>query len=77
MAGLSQRTVAKLLNVSNTNCISRWEKGLTTPPLTIVLQLSIIYNTSPIHLYLELWESLKQDISLDLDFQENLFSSTP
>jgi hypothetical protein len=64
MAGLSQRDVAALLQFKTTDCISRWEKGVGTPPVVILLQLSLLYAASPIHLYVDLWESLKQEISL-------------
>ena len=64
MAGMSQRDVAEVLNTKTTVCISRWEKGICFPSLDVVFKLSLLYTTSPIHLYFDLWELLKQEISI-------------
>jgi transcriptional regulator with XRE-family HTH domain len=45
MMRLSQTEVAEKLKHSNTNLISRWERGVTLPSLENVLKLSVIYKT--------------------------------
>ena len=44
--GYSQQEVAKLLHVNQT-AVSQWERGVTTPPISILLALCDLYNTTP------------------------------
>lgn len=62
MAGLSQKRVAKLMHFKNTNSISQWEKGASCPSLQQIFRLSLLYKTVPMHLYFELWQSLKEEM---------------
>src|SRR5688500_1884045 len=66
LAGYSQRQVAKLLGLYDSNCISRWERGLCYPALQYLFKLSFLYKTLPNHLYHELYQHWKQEcISLE------------
>ena len=60
LAGLSQIEAAKLIGVSNSNCISRWEKGLGIPPGRLLLALGVAYETLPHHFYPEVMETFRQ-----------------
>lgn len=45
--GLSQTEVADLLGFSSSQFISNWERGLSTPPLDKLKQVTIILNIKP------------------------------
>ncbi|MBM3282954.1 helix-turn-helix transcriptional regulator [Candidatus Gottesmanbacteria bacterium] len=42
---LTQRDVAKILNIKNASMISRWEKGVCLPGTINLLRLAILYRT--------------------------------
>lgn len=62
--GYSQKKVARILGLSDTSTISRWEHGLTFPGMLQVFRLSRIYNTQPQELFDELWKSLEPEFGL-------------
>ena len=70
MAGYTQKEVAIFLNLSHTENILRWEKGIVLPGLIYLFQLSQLYKV-PIHeLYIDVWELLKDDIDLKIQQYE-------
>lgn len=42
--GLSQVEVAKSLGYTSAQFVSNWERGISRPPITTILQLSKIYG---------------------------------
>src|SRR6266542_1577854 len=62
LAGLSQKKVSKLLDVSICS-LSRWEKGHAMPNMLHVLQLCVLYRAYPHQLYFEVWEALKKEFA--------------
>jgi transcriptional regulator with XRE-family HTH domain len=45
--GISQAKVAEKLNYSSPQFISNWERGLSTPPVTVLRSIAQIYKTPP------------------------------
>jgi DNA-binding XRE family transcriptional regulator len=70
VAGLSQKKAAKLIGLSNTSSLCKWEKGKALPSVPYLFKLSVIYHTHPVHLYQDLWQSLKKDMDIN---HHNLF----
>lgn len=64
MQGYSQKRVAKLLHLTDTSIISRWERGVTFPGLMEVFRLSRIYHARPEQLYDGLWQMVERDPTL-------------
>lgn len=62
LAGYSQKEVSAKLGLRNGCYISRWEKGLGYPSIPALFKLSGLYHTHPIHLYPELWQSIKREL---------------
>lgn len=62
IAGLSQKRAARLIGLSNTSALCKWEKGKALPSLPFLFKLSVVYSTHPVHLYQDFWQSLKTDI---------------
>ena len=62
IAGLSQKRAAKLIGLSNTSVLCKWEKGKALPSLPFLFKLSVAYQTHPVHLYQDLWLSLKASL---------------
>ena len=58
----SQRHVAKLLDLSNTAPLSRWEQGIQLPNTLNLLKLSILYRTFPNELYFEYIQELRKSL---------------
>ena len=63
-SGYSQKKVARLLSLSDTSALSRWEHGVILPSIVQVFRLARIYNTVPHELFAELW--IKVDTELNL-----------
>jgi len=61
---LSQKEVAARLGLKDIGLISRWEKGKTLPNLVHLFQLSRIYKTLPSELYIEIWQSIANEITV-------------
>lgn len=62
--GYSRKRVARLLNLSDTSKLSRWENGKSLPDFLQILKLAKLYLTEPKELYPELWHSIQSDESL-------------
>lgn len=74
-AGLSQKKVIRVLGLTDTSILSRWERGITSPSVRQVLMLSRLYNTFPHDLYHELWQSISPDLfaHTEQDINQELF----
>jgi transcriptional regulator with XRE-family HTH domain len=53
--GYSQKKVARMLRLTDTSTISKWEHGICYPSLLQVFRLARIYHTLPHELFAELW----------------------
>lgn len=62
ICGYTQLEVAQLIDISHSGNISRWEQGDILPSSIHLLELSIIYQTTPDKLYPEIWQMLLKDI---------------
>lgn len=62
--GYSQKKVARLLGLSDTSSLSKWEHGITLPGLIQVFRLSKIYQTQPQELFDDLWNQTEKEYSL-------------
>ena len=62
--GYSQKKVARILGLSDTSTLSRWEHGVTVPSMVQVFRLARIYETFPHELFLELWNNNKTELNL-------------
>ncbi len=62
IVGLSQKQAAKLLELKDTSLLCRWEMGHAIPTAVHLMRLCILYKAEPRQLYLELWQSLQQQI---------------
>lgn len=56
-AGYSQKKLARLLGLSDTSLISRWEHGLVLPGTVQLFRLSRIFDTKPHVLFDLLWNN--------------------
>ena len=65
-AGYSQKKLARLLGLSDTALISRWEHGIVLPQMRYVFRLSRMYHTLPHLLFEDFWNSF--------DTEENLLA---
>jgi transcriptional regulator with XRE-family HTH domain len=70
----SQKKVARLLGLSDTSVLSKWENGITMPGIIQVFRLARMYRTEPQNLYEEHWKKVEQECSL-LGEDENPFKS--
>ena len=61
-AGLSQKSVARLLGYHCTSPISEYENGRLHPNLRTALKLSIIYKTPLPQLFTSLYDKAEQEI---------------
>lgn len=62
--GYSQKKVARLLGLSDTSSLSKWEHGIILPGLIQVFRLSKIYQTQPQELFDDLWNQIEKEYSL-------------
>ena len=60
--GISQREVARLLGISNTSMISRWEKGRCLPSSINLFRLAAVYSTMVDELYYEFRVSIRREL---------------
>ena len=60
--GLSQKDVARIMGLRNSNRISRWEKGLAMPSAQNVFKLALIYRTMADALYMDILPALKEEV---------------
>jgi len=61
-AGLQQNQVAGMLGLKSTSLISRWENSFSYPDLENVLKLAVLYGVMVDALYVDLRESVSNDI---------------
>lgn len=61
--GLSQKQVARILGVSSTSMISRWEKGLSLPSTLNVFKLAALYRTMADPMFPDLTRIVKEEIT--------------
>jgi transcriptional regulator with XRE-family HTH domain len=59
-SGLTQKEVARLLDLSSTAQISRWERGERVPKLAHALRLSVLYNRMVNDLFFELFDDQRK-----------------
>ena len=72
--GYSQKKIARVLGLSDTSALSRWEHGIGVPGLLHVFRLSRIYKTLPNELFSDLWNSVSLEKNL-LALDEEPFDS--
>jgi transcriptional regulator with XRE-family HTH domain len=63
-SGYSQKKVARMLGLSDTSTLSRWEHGVSVPSMVQVFRLSRIYGTWPHELFTELWHHHDSEFDL-------------
>ena len=63
-AGYSQKKLARLLGLSDTSLISRWEHGAALPNMRYAFCLSRLYDTLPHVLFEGLWNQFDSRASL-------------
>lgn len=62
--GYSQKKVARMLGLSDTSTLSRWEHGSKVPNMVQVFRLARIYRTWPHELFTELWYRIDSEFNL-------------
>lgn len=77
--GVSQKHVARLLGFPDTAMVSRYERGLSMPPLDVALSLGIILRVPVEFLFPDLYDSMRDSIRADEErigrpIQQTLFS---
>lgn len=65
-AGLSQADVAKKLGYSTSQFISNWERGLSTPPVSVLKILADMYEVSPDSMLKAVLDSTVARVTLNL-----------
>ena len=60
--GLSQRTVAKLLGLTNVSVLSHYELGVALPSLKRALALEILYRVPVAFLFPNLYDPMREMI---------------
>ncbi|MGC4100853.1 helix-turn-helix domain-containing protein [Ferruginibacter sp.] len=73
--GYSQKKVAKLLGLSCTSALSRWEQGFSLPSIMQLFRLAHIYKIQPNELFDELWQQLGEPFNLLAQDSEPINSS--
>ncbi|MBL7738905.1 MAG: helix-turn-helix transcriptional regulator [Chitinophagaceae bacterium] len=53
--GYSQKKVARMLGLSDTSTLSRWETGAVMPRMVQIFRLARLYQVLPHQLYDDLW----------------------
>jgi transcriptional regulator with XRE-family HTH domain len=66
-AGLRQSDVARMLKLSSTDRVSRWENGFIDPNLENLLHLLVLYKASPQELLPEMWQTISTQIDASKD----------
>ena len=66
LAGLSQKEVSEELGYSTPQFISNWERGMSTPPMTAIKQLSILYKISMDEIFELLLKETVEQVTHDL-----------
>ena len=60
--GYSRKQVARLLGHQTPSMLSRYERGISFPPLLIALKLEIAYRVPVAFLYVDLYRQLKDEV---------------
>jgi transcriptional regulator with XRE-family HTH domain len=63
-AGFTQRDVVRILGLSTTERLSRWENGSIDPNLENLLNLVALYKATPQELFPERWQAISSRISV-------------
>lgn len=63
-SGYSQKKVARILGLSDTSMISRWEHGISLPGIKHVFRLCNLYQVLPHELFDELWDEIVKNYGL-------------
>lgn len=71
-SGYSQKKVARMIGLSDTSTLSRWEHGVTVPNMVQVFRLARIYHTWPHELYSELWHRYDSEFNLLAQASESI-----
>lgn len=71
-SGYSQKKVARMLGLSDTSTLSRWEHGVALPGMVQVFRLSRIYRTEPQGLFEDLWNLSGTEVGLLTQDEESL-----
>jgi transcriptional regulator with XRE-family HTH domain len=70
--GYSQKKVARMLGLSDTSTLSRWEHGVSIPSMVQVFRLARIYHTWPHELFTELWHHNETELPLLTQYPESI-----
>ncbi len=62
--GYSQKKVARILSLSDTSTLSRWEHGVILPSTIQTFRLCHLYHTEPQALFDELWDKCNVETNL-------------
>jgi transcriptional regulator with XRE-family HTH domain len=65
--GLGQKQLAHLLGYRSTAMISRFEHGLSAPPLKVVLLLEIVLGARVDEIYIDLYERMEKVLLCRVD----------
>ncbi len=60
--GLSQKEVARILELKSASIISRWERGVCLPSTHNLFRLTILYRTMPDALFFQYLGAVKEKI---------------
>lgn len=60
--GFSRKQVARILGHRTPSMLSRYERGISLPPLITALKLEILYRVPVAFLYVEFYRQLKVDV---------------
>ena len=71
-SGYSQKKVARMLGLSDTSILSRWEHGIAVPSMVQVFRLAGIYRTLPHELFAELWHLADTEFNLLTQDEESI-----
>ncbi|MNT25317.1 helix-turn-helix protein [compost metagenome] len=66
LAGLSQKEVSEELGYSTPQFISNWERGMSTPPMTAIKKLALLYKISMDEIFELLLQETVQQVTSDL-----------
>lgn len=64
LCGYSQKKVAHMLGLMDTNAISRWEMGAYMPNIKNLFRLAQLYHALPHELYPNLWKESRSQENL-------------
>jgi len=62
--GYSRKKVARMVGLTNSSQLSKWERGVVLPNLLQVFSLARIYQTHPHELFDDLWKQIDMQFNL-------------